>query len=84
MKPFVRLKKSLGFKYYWVSQNLRLLRAATGNTHYPLIVKFNPRRENLHILELTPETNMLFNGDSLFVSYKMESNIKSLITLLYL
>ena len=36
-------------------------------------------RENLHILELTPETSKLFNRNSIFVSYKMESNINSLI-----
>lgn len=55
---------------------------------YPLIMKFNPRlppmskfvRENLHVLELTPETKKLFNSDSMFVSYKMENNIKSMIT----
>ena len=55
---------------------------------YPLIMKFNPMlppiakyiRENLHILKLTPETNKLFNSDSIFVSYKIEANIKSLIS----
>ncbi len=55
---------------------------------FPLIVKFNPKlppmakfiNENLHILDLTPETNKLFNNDSVFVSYKIEQNILSMIT----
>ena len=55
---------------------------------YPLIMKFNPRlpimskyiKDNLHILDLTPETSQMFNKNSLFVSYKMESNILALIT----
>ena len=55
---------------------------------FPLIMKFNPRlppmskfiRQNLHILSLTPETCKLFNSDTLFVSYKMEQNILSMIT----
>ena len=55
---------------------------------YPLITKFNSKlppmskfiRENLHILELTPETSKLFNKNSVFVSYKMENNILSMIT----
>ena len=70
-----------------------LMGIATGteksrNRNFPLIMKFNPRlppmskyiRENLHILELTPETKALFNKDSVFVSYKTEQNISSMIT----
>ena len=55
---------------------------------YPLITKFNHKlppmskyiNENLHILELTPETSRMFNKSSVFVSYKMENNILSMIT----
>ena len=36
-------------------------------------------KQNLHLLDLTNETKKIFNADSIFVSYKMESNIKSLI-----
>ena len=35
--------------------------------------------QNLYILDLTAETKDIFNDDAVFVSYKMESNIKSLI-----
>ncbi len=35
--------------------------------------------ENISILELTPETSKIFNRDTLFVAYKMEKNINSLI-----
>ena len=55
---------------------------------YPLIIKFNPRlppmakymRQHMDILSMTPESDKLFNKDSLFVTYKMEKNIKNLIT----
>ena len=55
---------------------------------FPAIIKFNPRlpplskfiHENLHILDLTPETKKLFNKDTVFVSYKTEQNILSMIT----
>ena len=54
----------------------------------PLIMKFNPRlpfmskfiRENLHVLSLNPDTARLFNSNTLFVSFKMEQNILSMIT----
>ena len=36
--------------------------------------------QNLHILELTPESSKMFNKSSLFVSYRMEKNILSMIT----
>ena len=36
--------------------------------------------EHLHILELSEQTKKLFNKSSLFVSYRMERNILSLIT----
>ena len=36
-------------------------------------------RQNLYILDLTAETKDIFNDDTVFVSYKMESNIKSII-----
>ena len=35
---------------------------------------------HIQILELTPETNRLFNKNSIFVSYKTEQNILSMIT----
>ena len=62
--------------------------ASTSSRKYPLIMKFNPRlppmakfiRQHLHVLELTPETSDMFNKSSLFVSYKMEKNVLSLIT----
>ena len=55
---------------------------------YPLIIKFNPKlppmskfiHKHLHILDLTPETAKMFNKQSIFVSYKMEQNILSMIT----
>ncbi|NRB82112.1 MAG: GIY-YIG nuclease family protein, partial [Saccharospirillaceae bacterium] len=55
---------------------------------YPLVIKFNPKlppmakymREHAHILSLTPETDKLFNINTLFVTYKIEKNIRSLIT----
>jgi len=55
---------------------------------YPLIVKFNPKlppmskfiHKHLHILELTKETADMFNKNTIFVSYKMEQNILSMIT----
>ena len=55
---------------------------------YPLIMKFNHKlppmskyiKENLHILDETPETSKMFNKNSIFVSYKMEQNILSMIT----
>ena len=51
-------------------------------------IKFNPRlppmssiiKKHIDILSLTEETAKLFHKDSLFVSYKMEKNILSLIT----
>ena len=51
-------------------------------------MKFNPKlppmskfiRDHMHILQLTAESNNLFNKDSIFVAYKMERNILSLIT----
>ena len=36
-------------------------------------------RDNLHVLKLTPESKKMYNSQSLFVSYKMERNLKSLI-----
>lgn len=59
----------------------------SSNNKYPLVIKFNQKlppmakiiRDNLHVLELTNESRQMFNDRSLFVSYKMESNIKSLI-----
>lgn len=59
-----------------------------GERKYPLIMKFNPKlppmskfiNNHLHILELTPETAKMFNKDTVFVSYKMEQNILSMIT----
>ena len=55
---------------------------------FPLIIKFNPRlppmakfiSQHIHILELTPETHEIFNKSSVFVSYKTEQNILSMIT----
>ena len=55
---------------------------------FPLVMKFNPRlppmakfiHQHLHILDLSEQTKKLFNKSSLFVSYRMERNILSLIT----
>lgn len=62
-------------------------KSSKSSRKYPLIIKFNQRlppmskfiKQNLHILDLTNETKNIFNSDSIFVSYRMESNIKSLI-----
>ena len=55
---------------------------------FPLVMKFNPRlppmskfiHQYLHVLELSEQTKKLFNKTSMFVSYRMERNILSLIT----
>jgi hypothetical protein len=55
---------------------------------FSLVMKFSPRllfmsrsiSRHLHVLELTNQTKTLFNKSSLFVSYKMEENILSMIT----
>ena len=54
---------------------------------FPLVVKYNPNlpnmnkivHDNLHILNLHPNTKQLFE-DKILVSHKMESNIKDLLT----
>ena len=54
---------------------------------YPLVVKYNPHlpnmnsiiRRNLYILDIDPLTKSLFK-DKIFVTFKMESNIKALLT----
>ena len=55
---------------------------------FPLVMKFNPRlppmskfiSRHLHVLELSNQTKTLFNKSSMFVSYRMERNILSMIT----
>ena len=55
---------------------------------YPLIMKYNAKlpnmnqiiRKHLPVLKLTPETSELFPEKSIFVSYKIEKNIRELIT----
>ena len=64
------------------------LNSVQSSKKYPLCMKFNPKlppmskfiKQHMHILGLTAETSKLFNKNSLFVSYKMERNILSLIT----
>ena len=67
-----------------------LVSKSSDKTHvrsYPLVVKYNPRlpnmnsivKKNLHILDIHPHTRDLFK-DRIFVSFKMEPNIKSLLT----
>ena len=54
---------------------------------FPLVMKFNPRlppmskfvNKHKHVLQLTNQTSRLFSGSSIFVSYKMERNILSMI-----
>ena len=61
---------------------------SSSKKQFPLVVKFNPRlppmskfvNQHLHILELSDQTKKLFNKSSLFVSYRMERNVLSLIT----
>ena len=67
---------------------LESLDSSSKSRKFPLIMKFNPRlppmskyiSQHMHILELTPETNKIFSKDSVFVSYKTEQNILSMIT----
>ena len=62
--------------------------SAASSKRFPLVVKFNPRlppmskfiHKHLHVLELTEQTKQLFNKSSIFVSYRMERNILSMIT----